>query len=114
MSLIDTLYNWIDFLKSIWDFINKIFVTVLNFVQNILNFFKNPSRLKKLKQDSNKLAIAIKENLDNGEYRVVNCLFDKEEQTIVDMNDEAQGIEAKDMDYQTERTFGNRDMIILK
>lgn len=114
MSLIDKISSWVDFLESIWNLIERIVRGVLSFAKDILKFFKDPSRLKKLKEDSNKLAISIKENLENGEYRVVNCLFDQEENTIEDLDDEAIGIEAEQLDLQTEKAFGNREMIILQ
>lgn len=104
---------WIDLLCSIWDAIEKYFERILNFAKNIVDFFKNPRRLRKLKEDKNKIAVSIKENLENGEYRTVNCLFDKKENEIVDMDDNAVGIESWDIDAQTERAFGNKDMIIL-
>ena len=106
--------DWIDFLESIWNLIKKIVTSILSFAKHILKFFKDPARLKKLKEDSNKLAISIKENLENGEYRVVNCLFDKEENNVVDFDDEAIGIKAEELDQQTEDIFGSRDMIILQ
>ena len=107
-------FVWVDFLRKIWEFIKKIFVKVLNFVNNIVKFFKDPDRLRTLKEDSNKLAISIKEHLDNGEYHVVDCLFDKETEQIYDMEEDALGIEAESLDKQTQQIFGDRDMIILK
>lgn len=104
---------WIDLLRAIWNAIKTKFVEILNFAKNILVFFKNPSRLRQLKEDKNKIAVSIKENLENGNYRTVNCLFDKKENEIVDMDYNAEGIESAEIDAQTEKTFGNRDMIIL-
>ena len=113
MGLLNLL-GWVDFLRKIWDFIKKIFVKVLKFFDNIVKFFRDPNRLKTLKQDSNKLAISIKEHLDNGEYHVVDCLFDKETNEVVDMEEDALGVEAESLDAKTQQTFGDRDMIILK
>lgn len=104
---------WIDLLRSIWNAIKRFFVRILNFAKNILDFFKDPSILTKLKKDKNIIAVSIKQNLENGNYRTVNCLFDKKENEIVDMDDNAVGIESEEIDAQTEKTFGNRDMIIL-
>ncbi len=114
MSLIDMIEGWIDFLESIWNLIKRIVVQILSFARHILKFFKNPDRLRQIKEDSNKLAIAIKENLDKGEYRVVNCLFDKAEKKVVDLDNEALGIEAEELDQQTEKIFGKREMVILQ
>lgn len=104
---------FVELLREIWGFIKKIFVRVVNFFQNIVSFFKDPSRLKKLKEDSNILAVSIKENLDNGDYKIVNCLFDKSDNKIVDQEEHAMGIQAEYMDNKTANSFGNKDMIIL-
>lgn len=104
---------WIDLLRSIWNAIKTKFVEILNFAKNILAWFKDPLKLKQLREDKNKIAVSIKENLENGNYRTVNCLFDKKENEIVDMDYNAEGIGSAEIDAQTEKTFGNRDMIIL-
>lgn len=104
---------FLELLRSIWDFIKKIFVKVINFTRNILSFFKDPNRIRKLKEDSDLVAVSIKENLDNGNYNVVNCLFDKSSNTVVDLESQAMGIEAEDLDAFTEKSFGDKDMIIL-
>lgn len=104
---------WIDLLRGIWNAIKRFFVRILNFAKNILAWFKDPLKLKQLREDKNKIAVSIKENLENGNYRTVNCLFDKKENEIVDMDDNAVGIESEEIDAQTEKTFGNRDMVIL-
>lgn len=106
--------NWIVFLEKTWKKIRKIIVQILSFTNHILKFFKNPDRLKKLQEDRNKLAISIKEKLDNGEYRVVNCLFDRLEEDIIDFEDEAIGIAAEELDQQTENLFGDREMVIIQ
>lgn len=105
---------FIELLRSIWDFIKKIFVKILNFVLNIVNFFKNPQILNKLKQNRDLIAISIKENLGNGNYNVLNCVFDKERQEVVYMKEDAMGITAESLDKETEKAFGNKDMLILK
>ena len=104
---------FLELLRSIWDFIKRIFVRVINFTRNIVSFFKDPNRLRKLKEDSNKIAVSVKQNLDNGNYKVVNCLFDKSSNTVVDLENQAIGIEAEDLDASTEECFGGKDMIIL-
>lgn len=105
---------WIDLLRSIWNAIkNIIFAEILNFAKNIVKFFKDPRRLRKIKEDKNILAVSIKENLENGEYNTINCFFDKSKNEIVDMEENAQGIESWDIDAETERAFRNKDMIIL-
>lgn len=106
--------KFIELLHKIWNSIKKFFVKLLNFVKNIANFFKNPSRLSKLKQDSNIIATSIKENLSNGDYNVVNCLYDKETEQVVEMEENAEGINAEAIDLRTQQSFGDKTMIILQ
>lgn len=105
---------FIDLLYEVWDFIKKIWVKIVNFAQNIVGFFKNPARLRQLQQDSDLIAVSIKDNLDNGDYKVVNCLFDQSSNEIVDMQENAQGIEAEEIDDATMRAFGNKAMVVLQ
>lgn len=105
--------NFIDLLRKIWGFIKKIFLKVVNFIKNIVNFFMNTQRLKKLREDKNTIAISIKEKLDNGQFNIVNCLYDKTTEEIVDIETDAQGIEAEKLDKETKKHFGDKDMIVL-
>ena len=104
---------FIELLRKIWDVIKKFFVKVVNFAKHIKNFFKNTLRLNKLNKDKNTIAVAIKENLENGEYNIVTCLYDKEKEDITDLQTDAMGIEAEELDEETKQHFGNKDMIIL-
>lgn len=115
MNFLETLCdNAIAILHSIWDRIKKFFVSLLNFAKNIVSFFKNPQRLQKLKENSDIIAISIKENLESGNYNVVNCLFDKDTNKVVDYEENAQGIVANDIDKETEQNFAGKSMIILQ
>ncbi|TXJ37679.1 hypothetical protein [Brachyspira aalborgi] len=104
---------FIELLRKAWEFIKKIFLKIVNFVTNIVSFFKDPQRLKKLQEDKNRIAISIKENLDNGKFNVVNCLYDKTTEEIVDMETDALGINAESLDEETKQHFGDKDMIVL-
>ena len=104
---------FIELLRKAWEFIKKIFLKIVNFVTNIVSFFKDPQRLKKLQEDKNRMAISIKENLDNGQFNVVNCLYDKTMEEIVDMETDALGINAESLDEETKQHFGDKDMIVL-
>lgn len=101
-------------LKSVWNYIKKIFVKAVGFLSNIVSFFKDPSRLKRVQENKNLVAVSIKENLENGNYNVVNCLFDKSENEIVDYQRDALIIEAQDLDQETKNQFKNKDMIVLQ
>lgn len=104
---------FIELARSIWAFIKHAVETILNFVKNIVGFFKNPSRLKKLKEDRNLMAISIKENLADGNYKVVNCLFNEATNKVEDY-EESLGIEADDIDSETKQAFGDKAMIVLQ
>lgn len=108
------MFNPIELLHKIWTAIKKFFVRCLDFAKHIVSFFKKPSRLNKLKEDKSTIAVAIKENLDNGNYNVCNCLFDTDTNEVVDMQEDAQGFVAEDIDNTTEMQFGNKDMVILQ
>jgi len=101
-------------LKAVWDFIKKIFVKILNFFKNIISWFRDPDRLKKLQEDSNVIAVSIKEKLDNGNYAVINCLFDQENNELVDYTEDAEIIESEQLDKDSIRNFGDKDMIVLR
>ncbi|TXJ51881.1 hypothetical protein [Brachyspira aalborgi] len=104
---------FIELLRKAWEFIKKIFLKIVNFVTNIVSFFKDPQRLKKLQEDKNRIAISIKENLNNGQYNMLNVLYDKTTEEIVDMETDALGINAESLDEETKQHFGDKDMIVL-
>lgn len=104
---------FIELLIKAWEFIKKIFLKIVNFVTNIVSFFKDPQRLKKLQEDKNRIAISIKENLNNGQYNMLNVLYDKTTEEIVDMETDALGINAESLDEETKQHFGDKDMIVL-
>ena len=104
---------FIELLRKIWDGIKKIILKIVDFAKNIVSFFKDPQRLKKLQEDKNRIAISIKENLENGQYNLVNCLYDKTTEEIVDMETDALGMNAENLDEETKQKFGNKDMIVL-
>ena len=100
-------------LKAVWDKIKKQAVYVLRFLTNIVAFFKDPNRLGKLKENKDRIAVAIKEKLDNGDYEVVNCLFDKEQAELVDPEEDAEVISASELDEETLAQFKEKDMLVL-
>ncbi len=104
----------VDIVMEIWSYIKHIFTRVLNFTKNIVNFFRNSSRLRKLQEDKDLIAVAVKNNLDNGNYNTINCLFDKSTNEVVDMEEDAIGIESESIDDETENAFADKDMIIIQ
>ncbi len=57
------------------------------------------------------MAVAIKERLENGDYGIVKCLYNKQTEGVEDM---AKGIESEQVDAETQRHFGNKEMIVLE
>ena len=101
-------------LKAIWDFLKKVFVRICSFVSNILGFFKDINRVRKLQEDKNRIAVSIKEKLASGDYNVVNCLFDTLTNEVVDAQTDAEVINAEDLDADTLRNFGDKNMLVIK
>ncbi len=99
-------------LKAIWNFIKRVVLAIINFFKNIVAWFRLPGRLKKLEDDRNLIAVAIKENLDSGNYNIINCLFNKETNKV----DESDAIimESGSLDGETRQKFSDKDMIILQ
>ena len=54
------------------------------------------------------------ENLDNGKVRIINCLYDKNKEKVVNYEEDAIGYELEQMDSELARNFGNENMIILQ
>ena len=104
---------FIELLRAIWNRIKRFFVKVLNFVKNIVSFFKNPRIFNKLVNNNDLIAVSIKEKLNDGNFRVVNCLYDEITEDVTDIETETIGIEAENLDKETKRHFGNKDMIVL-
>lgn len=101
-------------LAKVWDWIKKIVVKIISFFANIVSFFRDRNRLRKLQEDRNRIAVAIKEKLDNGDYQTVNCLYDKQNVDLVDPENDAQVITSGNLDDATKQAFGNKDMIVVQ
>jgi hypothetical protein len=97
-------------LASAWNYIKKIVLQIINFIKNIISWFKNRDRLEQIKKNDNLLAVSIKEKMNDGNYNVVNCLFDEDEDKIV----EAEVMQSGSLDLETRSKFGNKEMILLK
>ena len=106
--------DFIELLRKIWDFIKKIFLKVVNWTKNIVGFFMDQQRLKKLQEEKNTIAIVIKEKLENGQYNLVKCLYNKEIDDVVYKETDAEGIEAESLDEETKQKFGDKDMLIIE
>lgn len=101
-------------LAEIWDFLKKIVLRIISFFKNIVGFFKDPTRFRKLQQNRNNIAVVIKEKLADGDYQVVNCLFNKEEGTLVNPEEDALVMTSGELDNTTQTQFKGKDMIVLQ
>lgn len=106
--------KWVKFLQNIWNHIKHIFLKIIKFFKNIVSYFRHPDKLKKLQDDSDLIAVSIKENLDTGNYNVVNCLYNSRTENVVDLQEDAEGITAENIDSTTSDSFGNKSMIVIK
>ena len=101
-------------LADVWDLIKKIFVAIFSFIENIRNFFRDPSRLRKLQENQNRIAVSIKEKLDNGDYQVVNCLYDEVDEKLVSPETDCEAVTSQQLDKETKEVFGRKSMLVVK
>lgn len=111
MDLVIVLW---DLISEVWSFIKHIYRKVVRFFTDIYGYFKDRARLKKLEEDKENLAIAIKQKLDTGDYNVVNCIFNKKTGQLTDYENTAEHISAEALDSDTQTQFGNKDMLLLR
>lgn len=97
-----------------WEWIKKIVVAIISFVDNIVSFFRDHNRLRKLQENQNRIAVSIKGKQKNGDYQILNCLFDKAEKKLVEPEEDAVLITGQQLDAETKRAFGSKDMIVLQ
>ncbi|WP_253747134.1 hypothetical protein [Helicobacter sp. CLO-3] len=89
LEIISDAIDWSgDFFSKAWAWIKKIVTKIIDFAKNILEFFRDPLKLARLKREKNLTAVVIKQNLENGNYNVVECLFNKETTEIEGIHDE--------------------------
>lgn len=99
-------------IRKVAQFVTALFIHLLSFAKHIVNWFKDPNRLANLRKNKDVIAVALKENLDSNNYNVVNCLYNKATEEVVDISDSAL-YEAEDLDSKTENAFGDKPMIVL-
>ena len=102
--------------KKLWEALKSLgkwlLTRVLNFAKNIKAFFVDRMQRAILQKNKEVIACSIKEKLNNGNYGVVNCLYNQETEDVVSM-DYATEVEAEQLDAETALHFGNKDMIVL-
>lgn len=82
-------------------------------MKEIISYFKNPKRLELLKNDENKIAVAIKEKNNDDSYKLMCCIFDKQTNEVVNMED-AGFYNAESLEQDLLEAFSDKAMIILQ
>ena len=103
----------IEFLKSAWNFIKKVFRIIISFFKDIIEWFK-----ERLYRHEDKVPFIykmndkIKEELDSGNYTVVQGFLDLETGEID--REDIRIINANELDSNTRKVFQENDLAILK
>lgn len=102
--------------EKLWEVLKRLGkwlrTKILNFARNIKAFFLEKKQRELLQKKKEVIACSIKEKFSNGDYGVVNCLYDTETEDVVSM-DYATEVEAERLDTETVSCFGSKDMIVL-
>lgn len=102
--------------EKLWEVLKRLGkwlrTKILNFARNIKAFFLEKKQRELLQKKKEVIACSIKEKFSNGDYGVVNCLYDTETEDVVSM-DYATEVEAERLDAETVSCFGSKDMIVL-
>ena len=118
MELLSEIGNIItSIFSAIWNFlvsVGRIIKNAFLKFMDVLGFFKNPSRMNELKRNKQALAVSIKENLSSGRFNVVNCLYDRSTDEVIDMNTNSAGYENSSFDSRLSNAFGDKDMVVLQ
>ena len=97
--------------KATWNLIKNIVNTIItSFRDHIVRFFRE----RRNKIDANTLAISIKSKLNSGDCSFVNCLYDQENNEIINPENDAQIVNYEQLDQQTKNAFNGKDMLVLK
>lgn len=108
----------LDLIIRVWRWIKKVVLAIIRFVDNIVSWFEDPNRVRELKKDMDNIAVVVKEKLENGDYKVVKCLYNKREGKIVGREEASnryiEGMTSDNLDEETKRSFGNKDMIVVE
>jgi len=83
-------------------------------LEDILTFFKRPEINNILKQNTNLIAVAIREMGKDGNINITAALFDKEKNSVADIEKHATAWNAKQLDDRLSKTFGDKEMIIIQ
>lgn len=97
-----------ELLLGIWESVEKTYKRVFRFSTDVLRWLNQPVRARQMRtRDS--LAVFIKDELDNGNFNVVSCLYNPDEEEIYD----ARVIEVEELDDETLHHFDDEEVLVL-
>ncbi len=82
-------------------------------MKEVIGFFQQTEILKQLQENSNLLAVVVREKLDNGDIALTLTCYDKEKEKIAHSPYTKQYV-VKNIDSDLMQNFGNKDMLILE
>lgn len=82
-------------------------------MKEVIGFFKQDVVLKVLQENSDFLAVAIREKIPNGRMQITLTLYDKSKGEIADFPG-AKAYIIKTLDTDLEQNFGEKDMLIFQ
>ncbi|MWV61578.1 hypothetical protein DCO58_08815 [Helicobacter saguini] len=112
MGFFEAIGEVADIIAQWWEKIRKIILAIVRFMDNLVAFFKQDDIREKLKNDKDLSALIFKEEMENGNIRILQCLYDNKTQKVLETN--MQGIETKELDSETKGHFKNDDLIEIK
>ena len=92
------------------DGVETVCVESLSLV-DVVSFFKKPDVIKKLQEDQNRIAVALKEKSDDGSVHILLCIYDKNSSSIV--GEALKRFVARKLAADLKNVFGDKDMIVM-
>ncbi len=121
MSFFGAIWN---LLKSAWNALKKIFVAIFDFLKNLVNWFKSKYREVILKRPKARpIVMVIREEIEKGNYNTLDVGLKKQPPIVKTFYDEAtdeilmdhtEVVEYGTLDSETQKAFGDKDMLILE
>lgn len=113
-----------DFIKKFWNKLVKIFVAIVNFFRHIIDWFKAKyEAIIKKRPKAIPIALKIKDNIQTGNYNTYNIGLKKDKhivKTFYDQDneeiliDDTEVISFEELDDETKKQFGDKEMLILE
>jgi hypothetical protein len=85
-----------------------VVVLAIVYYQDIVKWFRTRNDIKEADKDN--IAFTIKDLTENGDFKIVQGIFNKRTETVVD----GQVIQAKDVDADLVATHGNKKLVVYE